>query len=774
MSDMSFPDDLPADEMGDYLRLYLDETGEQLDGLVETLLSLESDPSNAPLLDEAFRLLHSIKGSSALLGLDRITALTHHLESHFVQLRSGRRPLDAETMAVVLRCIDFLRASNEKLRRGEPLESAGDLLGEVQRLAQSAPVVSAALPPAPPVKPPPPAVTEPAPESASQLAPGRAEPSASSPSDTARQWRIALRFVPGLVMVELKAQLVVARLAAIGEILAVVPPCESLPGDADPVAVVIDLVTAAERAEIELAADADGVDHLVISHHDGAAVEQPMEPALAEAIVEEPPETAVAVAGAYAPSPTPTRRADPATPAAGLTETLRIDVDRLDVLLNQAGELIVNRARIAELLAALGPLFRKSGHAGRSSLVADALSGIMHALEQGDGVDRASLAADIGEQVAVLRQQTLAWNEARKTFSDLSAAADQLTRVSKSLQHGVLNTRMVPVGPLFARFKRSVRDIATELGKKVSLELVGEKTELDKRMIDELGDPLNHLIRNSIDHGIESSATRVARGKPETATVRLSAAHRGNNVIITVSDDGGGIDVERVRQTAVDRGLVTQAAAAGLAEAEVIDLIWEPGFSTKAAVSDISGRGVGMDIVRTKVKRLNGSIDVASTPGVGTTFTIRLPLTLTITRCMLFKVPHAVFAAPIENVREIVRLADHRCIDVQGRRLCDIRGEFLPLVGIEDLFAWHGDRPPADGGENVVVLQSQSRSIGLRVDMLLGGHDIVVKALDENYDHIRGLGGASILGDGSVCLLLDVATCVDIAQPQRGNKPVPA
>jgi two-component system chemotaxis sensor kinase CheA len=614
------------------------------------------------------------------------------------------------------------------------------------------------------------------PDSASPPVPARAETAVSGLSDTARQWRIALRFVPGLVMVELKAQLVVARLAAIGEVLSVVPPCESLPGDADPAAVVIDLLTAAEQAEIELAADADGVDHLSISLHEATAADELLEPAVAaavaEPIIEELAEAVAAMAIAAGPVSAPARRAEPAAPVAGLTETLRIDVDRLDVLLNQAGELIVNRARIAELLAALGPLFRKSGHAGRSSLVADALSVIMHALEQGEGGDTASLARDIGEQVAVLRQQTAAWNEARKTFGDLAAAVDQLTRVSKSLQHGVLSTRMVPVGPLFARFKRSVRDIAAELGKKVALELVGEKTELDKRMIDELGDPLNHLIRNSIDHGIESAATRAARGKPETATVRLSAAHRGNNVIITVSDDGGGIDVERIRQTAVDRGLVTPAAAAGLSEAEVIDVIWEPGFSTKASVSDISGRGVGMDIVRTKVKRLNGSIDVASNPGLGTTFTIRLPLTLTITRCMLFKLPHAVFAAPIENVREIVRLADHRCIDVQGRRLCDIRGEFLPLVGIEDLFTWHGDRAPSEDGENVVVLQSQSRSIGLRVDMLLGGHDIVVKPLDENYEHIRGLGGASILGDGSVCLLLDVATCVDIAQPQRGGKPV--
>jgi len=761
MSDMSFPDDLPADEMGDYLRLYLDETGEQLDGLVETLLALESDPSDAPLLDEAFRLLHSIKGSSALLGLDRITALTHHLESHFVQLRSGRRPLDGETMAVVLRCIDFLRASNERLRRGEPLESAGDLLGEVQRLAQSSSTVPAAAPAA-----------VPAPSAGPAVEAG----ADAVPAESGRRWRIALRFVPGLVMVELKAQLVVARLAALGEILAIVPPCESLSGDAETAAVVIDLVTAAEQAEIESAADADGVEQLHVSLCEDAAIDRPVPSTDAAAADDvpgpaEPPPDGGQRTEMAGPAAAATRRADPAASGAGLTETLRIDVDRLDILLNLAGELIVSRARITELLAAIGPLFRKSGHAGRSSLVADALSGIMHALEQGDDVDRESVAADIGEQVAVLRQQTLAWSEARKAFGDLSAAADQLTRVSKSLQHGVLSTRMVPVGPLFARFKRSVRDIATELGKRVTLELVGEKTELDKRMIDELGDPLNHLIRNSIDHGIESAAVRAARGKPETATVRLSAAHRGNNVIITVADDGGGIDVERVRQTAIDRGLVTQAAAAGLDEDEVIDLIWEPGFSTKASVSDISGRGVGMDIVRTKVKRLNGSIEVASTPGAGTTFTIRLPLTLTITRCMLFKLPQAVFAAPIENVREIVRLADHRCIDVQGRRLCDIRGEFLPLVGIEDLFAWHGESSASDGGENVVVLQSQSRSIGLRVDMLLGGHDIVVKPLDENYEHIRGLGGASILGDGSVCLLLDVATCVEMAQPQKVGKP---
>jgi two-component system chemotaxis sensor kinase CheA len=250
----------------------------------------------------------------------------------------------------------------------------------------------------------------------------------------------------------------------------------------------------------------------------------------------------------------------------------------------------------------------------------------------------------------------------------------------------------------------------------------------------------------------------------------MTASHQGNNVFITVEDDGGGIDVRRVRQTAIDRGLLRQDEATNLDEAEILKFIWEPGFSTKSAVSNVSGRGVGMDIVRTRVRQLSGSIEVTSIPGVGTTFSIRLPLTLAITRCMLFQLPQAVFAAPIENVREIVRLADHRTVNVHGQELCDIRGELLPLFGMEDLFHWSGVRHDSSGCKNVVILQSQNRVIGLRVDMLLGGQDIVVKPLDKHYSQVRGLGGASILGDGTVCLLLDVATCVELTQLQKTVK----
>lgn len=348
----------------------------------------------------------------------------------------------------------------------------------------------------------------------------------------------------------------------------------------------------------------------------------------------------------------------------------------------------------------------------------------------------------LADDLELLEQQLQVWGEARSRFSELLEAVDQLTRVSASLQRGVLETRMVPVGPLFGRFKRSVRDIANELGKRVSLELCGEKTELDKRMIDEIGDPLNHLIRNSIDHGIESAAARTAAGKPAVATVRLTASHRGNNVFITVEDDGGGIDGERVRQTAVKRGLLSQATAETLAESELHELIWQPGFSTASKISDISGRGVGMDIVRTKIIGLNGSIDVDSRRGEGTCFTIRLPLTLTIARCMLFRVDEGVFGVPIENVREIVSAQGLRSVATGGRTLADIRGEMLPLVSIHDLFHWSGSARSREA-DAVIVLQSGHRLLGLRAETLLGGQDVVIKPLDENFLHVRGLGGAA-------------------------------
>ena len=362
----------------------------------------------------------------------------------------------------------------------------------------------------------------------------------------------------------------------------------------------------------------------------------------------------------------------------------------------------------------------------------------------------------------------------------MSEAIDQLTRISDSLQRGVLDTRMVPVGPLFNRFKRVIRDLSLERNKKVVLQIRGENTEFDKRMIDELGDPLVHLVRNSIDHGLESPDVRLARGKPETGTILLEASHSGNNVFITIRDDGGGIDIARIKSRLIEKNILTSEATRKLTDAQALEFIWHAGFSTAREITDVSGRGVGMDVVKTRIMDLNGTIDVATIAEQGTTFTIRLPLTLAIINSLLIRIRDVIFSMPIDDVREIVSVQSADIVTVRGKQTFDVRGEFIPLVGIDYVFEWREigsetdsldpHRTTQDNGPgHVVILSTDDHTLGLRVDELLGSQDIVIKSLSENFVHIRGLSGASILGDGTVCLMLDVGTVIDMAIKAPAN-----
>ncbi len=398
---------------------------------------------------------------------------------------------------------------------------------------------------------------------------------------------------------------------------------------------------------------------------------------------------------------------------------------------------------------------------------------------EGDGAenasDRAAQLQQLRAGLELMNEQAAIWDNGRKCFSHISEAIDQLSRVSHSLQQGVLDTRMVPVGPLFNRFKRVVRDLSKECGKKVSLRILGENTELDKRMIDELGDPLVHLVRNSLDHGLELPDLRVARGKPETGTIVLEAGHRGNNVYIHIRDDGAGIDIEKIKSKLVENEVLSESDAAGLLEEQVLEYIWHPGFSTAKEVTDVSGRGVGMDVVKTRINQLNGTIAVESIPNEGTTFTLRLPLTLAIINCLLVRMRNVLFSMPIDDVREIVSVRTRDIVNVHGKQTFDIRGEFVLLASIEDVFDWHGidygyagrlesgDDEPEKETVDVVILNAGGKTIGLGVNDLLGSQDIVVKSLSDNFINIRGLSGASIMGDGTVSLMLDVATIIDMA-----------
>ena len=802
--DFNFSTGMPSDEMAQYVQMFVDETTEQLDELVEVLLVLEKNPDSPSHLNESFRLIHSIKGAAAMMGLDSITLLTHHLENHFERFRSGLEVLDTSLMNLILKCVDFLRNAVETLREGRPLVSAPELIeqlsksaAEIRMSVEHSPEQKAHLKQANVSKP---VLSTPGNEE-------KAPPAEISKPTTSTTKRIIVYFDRSIELPELKAELIITRLTDLAIIHRTSPDIDELASLAELGTLQIWLDSPCDDTDLRSTADIVGVDLVEIdlvedsTEHNALPEETTIpnaesKPSVPESVVMAAstlPEHLV-VSPEFAPTEVISAEANlkqAASPDAvesqtKVVETLRVDIQRLDRLMNLAGELVVNRARFVQLASQMTDTFKKSGLISHLRDLCDLLresfanEGDTQSISQRTQSERYG---QVRETVTAIEEQLRTLEQGRKSFLQLKETIDQFSRVSDGLQRGVLDTRMVPVGPLFNRFKRTVRDISTELKKKVHFVIRGENTELDKRMIDELGDPLVHLVRNAIDHGLESESVRASRGKPETGSLTLEASHSGNNVLITISDDGGGINIEKVRRRAIERGLITTVEAEMLSDHEIAQFIWAPGFSTAETVSDISGRGVGMDIVKTRISELNGTIEVDSSLGKGTRFIIRLPLTLAIIRSLLFQLPQGTFAAPIENVREIVSIRSKDVISVHGRDSIEVRGEFIPLVRIEDVFDWHQplgatscdrttDYEAPINTMSVLILNSGTKSMGMVVGELKGCQDIVVKSLDENFTHIRGLAGASILGDGSVCLLLDIVSCLELARQRLRDRSI--
>ncbi|QEH31780.1 Chemotaxis protein CheA [Aquisphaera giovannonii] len=784
------------------LPFYLDETDEHIAALNDALLRLEQDPADAKALAEAFRMFHSIKGSSVVMGFDSVKELTHHLESLFDQFRSKKRDLDRPVLDLTFRCLDELRDYHRELRA----EGAGRA-----DLASLVPLVVAALDesqaPAPAsARPPEPAAEAPAGPAADEPgtpapAPGPAR--AASPSDEPERVAVTVVFEPNLPLADMKARLVLSRLATRGTVIETRPPAEQIEEAESLAEFTVWLATSGGPDELRSLADVDGVARIRIEA--GASLPSTASPA-AEAVAPSP-QPSPAVGGGSEVAPTEQARSasavpPPVVPAAvvpaseppaaaapkkKVAETIRVESDRLDYLMNLAGELVINKARFVDIARGLDELFRGSNTQALAADTEDRLESITRGLDglgaagAGDGaLDRwAGHVRRLRDNVREIHGELDRLRQGRETLKALNEAIHSLGRVTDGLQKGVLDTRMVPIGPLFERFRRVIRDLSHSSGKEVLLALGGEKTELDKRMIDELGDPLIHMVRNSVDHGLEPPDAREAAGKPRAGTVTLQATHRGNSVVITVGDDGRGIDCERIRAKVVARGLVSQAEAAGLTDRELIAYIWHPGLSTAEAVTDISGRGVGMDIVKNRIENLSGTVDVRSTPGQGTVFTIRLPLTLAIMSSLLVQVFDEVYALPLDHIDEIVEVKASQVFRVQGRPTIEVRKRIIALVSLKELFRWSGrPHPPAmreagpeDGDGNgthpeavrVVVVQNGETTIGLVVDRLIGMQEVVLKSLEKNFRAVPGLSGASILGDGRVSLILDVDAVITMA-----------
>ncbi|HUN28577.1 MAG TPA: chemotaxis protein CheA [Alphaproteobacteria bacterium] len=428
------------------------------------------------------------------------------------------------------------------------------------------------------------------------------------------------------------------------------------------------------------------------------------------------PETAVTKAEA----PAAASKAAAASPNAeqkrsSIHQTIRVDIERLDALLNLVGELVINRTRISDIANTLERLMAdKASTAGASS-------GII-----------APLAKDLADSAALL------------------------ARTTNEIQESIMKVRMVPIGQVFDRFPRLVRDVAKARGKEVQLVISGAETDLDKTIVDEVGEPLMHLLRNNVDHGIEPPDEREKLGKARVGTISLNAYHEGNQIIIEVSDDGGGINLEKVRARGIKQGLIS--ADDRLSDREIIELIFTPGFSTADVVSDVSGRGVGMDVVKRNIGRLKGVFDVDTVPGQGTRFTIKLPLTLAIIQALLVRVGEELYSIPLDSVIESQRVEMVDVRTVHGNEVITLRGQVVPLVRIAEFFELGGQRDPDK--VMIVIVGLQGRQVGLVVDQFEGEQEIVIKPLSDVVGRIAGISGATILGNGSISLIIDVHSLV--------------
>ncbi len=441
------------------------------------------------------------------------------------------------------------------------------------------------------------------------------------------------------------------------------------------------------------------------------------EPAVQQPIPEGPVESPAPAQIAQAEAPAQTEKSKK---RATMHQTIRVDIGRLDLLLNLVGELVINRTRISDIASTLE---RSLTDKNRS----------------------AELNGKAKELVPLAKQ-----------LADSSAL---LARTTNEIQESIMKVRMVPIGQVFDRFPRLVRDVAKARGKEVQLQISGSETDLDKTIVDEVGEPLMHLLRNCVDHGIELPDERERRGKPRVGTIALNAYHEGNQIIVEVSDDGNGIDLDRVRARGIKQGLISSDEK--LNDREIVELIFTPGFSTAEVISDVSGRGVGMDVVKKNITRLKGVFDVNTVAGEGTTFTIKLPLTLAIIQALLVRVADELYAIPLDSVIESQRVEMDDVRTVHGNEVITLRGQVVPLLRIADFFELGGERDPEK--VMIVIVGLQGRQVGLVVDSFQGEQEIVIKPLSDVVGRVAGISGATILGNGSISLIIDVHALVSEA-----------
>lgn len=733
-------------DLGEFLEFYLLDSQEQIDKLAAGLLQLEKEGNNVGLINDLFRSAHSLKGASGTMGFTTIVALTHSAEDLLDRLRQGKMEVTLSMVDVLLAVTDRVKEMLGQVeRRAEITVEYQDLVDEMRALMNGETPVARKE-----------NEVDLHNESLTsnfvridfQLPQEVAEQVENSQDMGHGVYQVDVKFAPNTLMKAVRAVMAVQRMESLGKVIKLRPSVEELEvGNEDGFAMLIlsddspeeiraELLAVSELAEVELhpysigevsnshvmdevAASAQAAEVFPVVEPIGSTLKE-QESSSGDTMLQQPkPEVKPAQASPVKPAAPVSNKPTAGSGNNGTNDgnnqvhTIRVDTVRMDNLINLVGEMVITRTRLVQIGQDLKEHYRM-----------DAL------------------------------------------VNNLNETTVYLGRLMSDLQESAMRLRMVPIGTVFSRFPRLVRDLARKTNKEMELVLRGEDTELDKTVVEVIGDPLMHLIRNSVDHGIESPEERRAAGKPEMGTITLDAYHEGNHIAILISDDGKGLDLNRIYEKALSKGLVSERE--GLSDRDIANLIFLPGFSTADKVTDISGRGVGMDVVKKALNNLGGMIDISTRPGQGTTFTIRLPLTLAIIQALLVEVGTEIYAVPLSSVLETLLVERKDIKNVGGLPMVQLRGNTLPLISLRDKF----ELPRAEQETEevfVVVVGLGDKALGLIVDGLRGQQEVVIKSLGDFLNNLPGIAGATILGDGKVTLILDIGSLIqDILVARKG------
>lgn len=805
--------------MSDYLDInneellkdFFTEAQSQVETLESNVLVIESDPTNHEAIDEIFRAAHTLKGGSATVEFTELAEFTHKVEDVLDELRSDRLEVSEDVVDLLLNSIDVIKAMLESRANGGvyqddvgPIESRLSALipekGEKKKKKAGPPPGTgpgAAPAPAAPVQAAPPP----------QPAPAAAAPAASLPPLSAddynelknglqgaqKLYSVDVRFDESNPMNSVGGIQVFAALKSCGTVLKTVPDFDALYEDEFYPQVVYYLASDQEPSAIEDVAflsdvtlstdcqpvtgpsgDAPAAPQAQAAAPKPAPAPQPVqaEPAPAPQAQEAPAAAAPsAPAKEEAPKAAPVKAAPAKAAGTPIQQNavLRVDSKRIDYLLNLVSETVIIKAAFNQYAVQMNELQTQmmaysAGFKEKFRRLFEQLPEYLSDMQRGVPAKdvKAKITQEYGDLINYFDPFTSSLKDLNVKFR---GSTQNLGQIVGELQEGVMKTRMVPISQIFNRFPRVVRDLQRDLKKKVELVMEGEDTELDKTVVDDLLDPIMHCVRNSVDHGIEEPSVRVAAGKPETGTLLLKAANEGNQIVIEIADDGAGINVEKVRNKAISRGILHPNKI--LTDQEAYNLIFQPGFSTADKISNVSGRGVGLDVVRTMIEKLKGTVSVTSGAGKGSTFTIKLPLTLAIIQGLLVRVGPQVYSIPITSVIESQRVRKEEINTIDNYEVMNVRDEVISVLRLSRLF--HIKSANTSEYCFVVIVGTQEKKIGVMVDSLIGEEDVVIKALRDQFTNSPGIAGASILGDGSVSLIIDVSQLLELGVQQEKN-----